>query len=135
MQYKAALVDFDGTLADSMPWWLDLPRQTLIEEGGQFRFKIETLNGYQFDQTTRIKVFPAKTYYADVINDTVDAEYGVVLTPDEEGFYTIDRVNEDLVVEAFNLDAGSFPWLKTFLMDMFNFFKRLAQWFFGLRKN
>ena len=33
MQYKAALVDFDGTLADSMPWWLDLPRQTLIEEG------------------------------------------------------------------------------------------------------
>jgi len=33
MRYAAALVDFDGTLADSMPWWLDLPRRTLEEAG------------------------------------------------------------------------------------------------------
>ena len=33
MKWKAALVDFDGTLADSMPFWLDLPRQTLIRAG------------------------------------------------------------------------------------------------------
>ena len=33
LRYKAALVDFDGTLADSMPWWLDLPRRTLSEAG------------------------------------------------------------------------------------------------------
>ena len=33
MIYKAALLDFDGTLADSMPCWLDLPRRTLAEAG------------------------------------------------------------------------------------------------------
>ena len=33
MNYKAALLDFDGTLADSMPCWLDLPRRTLEEAG------------------------------------------------------------------------------------------------------
>lgn len=33
MAYKLALVDFDGTLADSMPYWLDLPEQTLRRNG------------------------------------------------------------------------------------------------------
>ncbi len=33
MRYKAALVDFDGTLADSMPAWLDLPRTAFHRSG------------------------------------------------------------------------------------------------------
>ena len=33
MRYKAALVDFDGTLADSMPAWLDLPRTAFQRSG------------------------------------------------------------------------------------------------------
>ena len=33
MGFRLALVDFDGTLADSMPYWLALPRDTLREYG------------------------------------------------------------------------------------------------------
>ena len=33
MSYSLALVDFDGTLADSMPYWLRLPVDTLREAG------------------------------------------------------------------------------------------------------
>ena len=33
VRYKAALVDFDGTLADSMPAWLDLPRTAFQRSG------------------------------------------------------------------------------------------------------
>ena len=33
MSYALALVDFDGTLADSMPYWLSLPVNTLREFG------------------------------------------------------------------------------------------------------
>ena len=33
MPYSLALVDFDGTLADSMPYWLRLPVDTLREAG------------------------------------------------------------------------------------------------------
>lgn len=31
MKYRLAIVDFDGTLADSMPYWLELPIVTLRE--------------------------------------------------------------------------------------------------------
>ncbi len=33
MRFKAALIDFDGTLEDSMPWWLGLPRQSFLRAG------------------------------------------------------------------------------------------------------
>ena len=33
MSFRAALIDFDGTLADSMPCWLSLPQDTLRREG------------------------------------------------------------------------------------------------------
>ena len=33
MGYRLALVDFDGTLVDSMPFWLSLPAETLAEAG------------------------------------------------------------------------------------------------------
>ena len=33
MSYALALVDFDGTLADSMPYWLSLPKDALREAG------------------------------------------------------------------------------------------------------
>lgn len=33
MSIKAALIDFDGTLADSMPFWLDLPRSSFRRAG------------------------------------------------------------------------------------------------------
>ncbi len=33
MPFRAALIDFDGTLADSMPCWLSLPQDTLRREG------------------------------------------------------------------------------------------------------
>lgn len=33
MAFSLALVDFDGTLADSMPYWLRLPADTLRAAG------------------------------------------------------------------------------------------------------
>ncbi len=33
MGYRAALVDFDGTLADSMPYWMDLPWKAFRRSG------------------------------------------------------------------------------------------------------
>lgn len=33
MEFKAALIDFDGTLADSMPYWLGLPQESLRRAG------------------------------------------------------------------------------------------------------
>ena len=33
MAYQLALVDFDGTLAESMPYWLELPFGTMQQEG------------------------------------------------------------------------------------------------------
>lgn len=33
MRFKAALIDFDGTLVDSMPWWMGLPRQSFLRAG------------------------------------------------------------------------------------------------------
>ncbi len=106
-----------------------------VKEGDSFRFKIEYLSEFSPDQTTRFRAFPAKTYYPDVVQDSVDPQYGVLLEPDADGVYTLDSVTEDIVIEAYNLNGGSFPWLKDFLLDMFNFFKRLMQWFFGLRSN
>ena len=46
MAYSAALIDFDGTLADSMPYWLRLPLDTLsrlgLPEPEGFRERIST---------------------------------------------------------------------------------------------
>lgn len=33
MRFKAALIDFDGTLVDSMPWWMGLPRESFRRAG------------------------------------------------------------------------------------------------------
>ena len=125
-KFKIVPVTDDGTQTDETIY---------VKEGESFRFRIEFLHAFDQDQTTRFKAYPAKRYYADVIRDSVDPEYGVVLKPDGDGVYTLDNVTEDIVIEAYNLDDGSFPWLKDFLFDMFNFFKRLFQWFFGLRSN
>lgn len=104
-----------------------------VEAGQPYYFKVETVGGYAFDQTTQIRVYPASSYYADLMNDTVDPEYGTALTPDENGVYTIDAVNEDLVVAAVNLQQGSLSWVKDFILDLLNFFKNLTRWLFGLR--
>ena len=106
-----------------------------VENGQSFRFTIETYNGYAFDQTTCVKIYPAKSYAPDMVLTNLDAGYGEIITPDEEGVYTIDAVEEDLVVAVFNLQSGNLPEIKNFLYDLFHFFLRLFQWFFGLDKN
>lgn len=101
-----------------------------VIEGGSFRFTVEAINGYVFDQTTVIKV--ANTHYeADVVLG-VDSEYGYVLNPDKNGVYTIDAVNEDLYIYVANLEQSSFADLKDFLLNMFQFFRDLMKWFFGV---
>ncbi len=101
-----------------------------VVEGGSFRFTVEAINGYVFDQTTVIKV--ANTHYeADVVLG-VDSEYGYVLNPDKNGVYTIDTVNEDLYIYVANLEQSSFAGLKDFLLNMFQFFRDLMKWFFGV---
>lgn len=106
-----------------------------VQKGNDFRFRLETYNGYNFDKTTVVKVLPAKTYAPDLVLTNLDAGYGVNLTPDENGVYTIDSVDEDLVIVVYNLQKGNLPEVKNFLYDLFHFFLRLFQWFFGLDKN
>lgn len=106
-----------------------------VKRGDNYKFTIETYNGYEFDQTTCVKIYPAKTFAPDMVLTNLDAGYGVTITPDADGVYTIDAVEEDLVVAVFNLTEGSMPAIRTFLFDMFNFFLRLFQWFFGLKKD
>ena len=133
--YKLTLIRMlPATGAEGEATFVEAPEDMIYVEAGQpYYFKIETTKGYEFDQTTRVRVYPEKTYYADVLTDTVDPEYGEVLTPDENGVYTIDAVNEDLVVTAANLQSTNLAGIKDFLLNMFNFFKDLLRWFFSLR--
>ena len=101
-----------------------------VVAGESFSFRVEAINGYVFDQTTVIKV--ANTHYeADVVLG-VESEYGYVITPDKNGVYTIEEVNEDLYIYVANLEQSSFADLKDFLLNMFNFFRDLMKWFFGV---
>lgn len=101
-----------------------------VIEGGSFQFTVAAINSYVFDQTTVIKV--ANTHYeADVVLG-VESEYGYTLTPDKNGVYTIEEVNEDLYIYVANLEQSSFAGLKDFLLNMFNFFRDLMKWFFGV---
>ena len=109
--------------------------QDVVEAGADFKFTITTLNGFEFDQTTVVKVLPAKTYAPDLVLTNLDVGYGENLTPDENGVYTIDHVNEDLIIAAYNLESGSLPKVKNFVLDLLQFFLRLFQWFFGLNKD
>ena len=106
-----------------------------VERGQPYKFTLEPYNGYAFDQTTVVRVLPAKTYAPDLVLTNLDAGYGETLTPDADGVYTIDAVNEDLVVAVYNITKGSLPGVRNFLFDMFQFFLRLFQWFFGLKKD
>lgn len=101
-----------------------------VTPGETFKFKAEAVNGYQFDQTTVLKV--ANTHYeADVVLG-VESEYGYIVYPDAEGVYTIENVEEDLYIYAANLEKKSFAGLKDFLMNMFYFFLNAMKWFFGV---
>ena len=101
-----------------------------VVAGESFSFTVEAINGYVFDQTTVLKV--ANTHYeADVVLG-VESEYGYVITPDKNGVYTIEEVNEDLYIYVANLEQSSFADLKDFLLNMFNFFRDLMKWFFGV---
>ncbi len=101
-----------------------------VIEGGTFKFTVEAVNGYVFDQTTVIKI--ANTdYYSDVMTNT-ENDYGYILEPDSDGVYTIENVTEDMHVYVANLDKSSFAGLKDFLMNMMNFFLNLMKWFFGV---
>ena len=106
-----------------------------VEAGQEFKFTVTTINSYAFDQSTVIKVLPADTYAPDLIFDNLDVGYGEILTPDEDGVYTIDHVDENLIVAAFNLQQGSLPWVKDFVLDLLHFLLRVFQWFFGLSKD
>ena len=106
-----------------------------VEAGKDFKFTVTTVNGYAFDQTTVIKVLPARTYGPDFVLTNLDVGYDEVLTPDENGVYTVDRVAEDLIVVAYNLEHGSLPGVKDMVLNLLKFFLRLFQWFFGLKKD
>jgi hypothetical protein len=101
-----------------------------VVEGGTFKFTVEAVNGYVFDQTTVIK-FANTHYEADVIMG-VESEYGYIIEPDENGVYTIENVKEDLYIYVCNLEKASFADLKDFLFNMFNFFLNFIKWFFGV---
>ena len=107
---------------------------TDVERGGSYQFTLEPVGGYTFDQTTVVKVLPAKSYGPDIVLTNLDANYGKVLTPDENGVYTIDCVEEDLIVAVYNLQRTNHAVIKDFLLDMFNFFLEFFRWFFGLAK-
>ncbi len=101
-----------------------------VVAGGSFQFTVEAINGHTFDQTTVIKV--ANTHYeADVVLG-VESEYGYIVEPDKNGVYTIAEVNEDLYIYVANLEKTSFSSLKDFLLNMFQFFRDLMKWFFGV---
>ncbi len=101
-----------------------------VVEGGTFQFTAEAVNGHVFDQTTVLKV--ANTHYeADVVLG-VESEYGYIVEPDAEGVYTIENVQEDLYIYVANLEKTSFSSLKDFLLNMFQFFRDLMKWFFGV---
>lgn len=106
-----------------------------VEKGASYKFTLEAYNGYKFDKTTVVKILPAKSYGPDIVLTNLDAGYGEIITPDEKGVYTIDNVEEDVVVAVYNLQNGNLPEIKDFLYDMFHFFLQLFQWFFGLSKN
>lgn len=101
-----------------------------VAEGGTFRFTVEAVNGYVFDQTTVLKV--ANTdYYVDVMTG-VENDYGYIIEPDADGVYTIENVTEDMHIYVANLEKESFASLKDFLLNMFNFFLEAMKWFFGI---
>lgn len=115
-QEKLALTSLSGT--------------NYVIEGGTFQFTVEAINGYVFDQTTVLKV--ANTHYeADVVLG-VESEYGYIISPDADGVYTIENIEEDIYIYVANLEKASFADLKDFLMNMFYFFLNLMKWFFGL---
>lgn len=102
-----------------------------VIEGGTFKFTVEAVNGYVFDQTTVLKV--ANTHYEVDVILGVESEYGYIIEPDANGVYTIENVSEDLYIYVANLEKASFADLKDFLMNMFYFFVDVIKWFFGLK--
>ncbi len=101
-----------------------------VNKGETFRFKVETIGDYVFDQTTVLKV--ANTHYAADLVLRGETEYGYIIEPDMNGVYTIENIEEDLYIYACNLETESFAGIKDFLLNMFNFFLNLMKWFFGV---
>ena len=101
-----------------------------VVEGGTFKFTVEAINGYTFDQTTVLKVANVD-YYVDVMTNK-ENDYGYILEPDADGVYTIENITEDMYVYVANLEKKSFATLKDFLMNMMYFFLNLMKWFFGV---
>ncbi len=101
-----------------------------VKKGESFRFKIEVVDDYVFDQTTVLKV--ANTHYAADLVIKGEAPDSYIVEPDANGVYTVENVEEDLYIYACNLETASFADLKDFLLNMFNFFLNLMKWFFGV---
>ena len=110
---------------------ISLTDTNYVVEGGTFKFTVEAINGYVFDQTTVLKV--ANTHYSADVVLGVESEYGYIIYPDADGVYTIENVSEDLYIYAANLEKASFADLKDFLMNMFYFFLNTMKWFFGIK--
>lgn len=102
-----------------------------VVEGGTFKFTVEAINGYTFDQTTVLKVANVD-YYVDVMNG-IETDYGYIIECDADGVYTIENVTEDLYIYVANLEKASFASLKDFLMNMLYFFLNTMKWFFGIK--
>ena len=107
-----------------------LSGENYVIPGESYKFTVSAINGYVLGKTTVIKVANVNLP-VDVIMGK-ETEFAYIITPDRDGVYTIENVQEDLYVYAANIQTETLSTVMDFVYGILKFFKDILQWFFGV---
>ncbi len=104
-----------------------------IPDGGTIRFVVEYVDGYDKNFMVTVRYIATNRFVGSFNGDPALAENAsVLLTPDENGVYTISNITEPVTVTVYNVQKQSLSSIVDFIKELIAFLTDLLMKFFGV---